>query len=119
MQLRDVSSALFGNEKMAEVVLALVAQQGHATAQQVATDLSVNHDLARKPMLRLVEAGLLVALPRVGGRRSTQFYEVVPGPEWDALVALCRALHGDSEVLAPAPNSRAAAARGGAPSRRG
>jgi predicted ArsR family transcriptional regulator len=92
MQIRDVSSALFGNEKMAEVVLAMASQRGNATAQRVADDLSVNHDLARKPMLRLVEAGLLMALPKTGGRRSAQFYEVVEGPEWDALLALCQVL---------------------------
>jgi len=107
MQLRDVSSALFGNEKMVEIVLAMVSERGHATAQKVANDLLVNHDLARKPMLRLVEAGLLRALPKEGGRRSSQYYEVVEGPGWNALVALSQVLasigqNASSAVTRPA-----------------
>lgn len=92
MTTRDLSSALFGNEKMIEVVLAVAAEHDHATAQQVAKRVGVNHDLARKPLLRLVEGGMLVALPREGGRRSPQYYEAAPGPRWEAMKALCRTL---------------------------
>jgi hypothetical protein len=95
---RDLSSALFGNEKMIAVVLAVAAEHDHATAQQVAKRVGVNHDLARKPLLRLVEGGMLVALPREGGRRSPQYYEAAPGPRWEAMKALCRTLYKSRSV---------------------
>ena len=107
MTTRDLSSALFGNEKMAELVMAVLAEKSHTTAQQVANRLGINHDLARKPLLRLVDAGVLVALPKEGGRRSTQFYEVVPGARWSALVALCAELTG-GPVPEPAGSTEAA-----------
>jgi hypothetical protein len=91
---RSLSAALFNSEKMIEVVLALNVEAGQATAQQVARRLGVNHDLARKPMLRLVDLGLLTRMPRTGGSRSELFYAVVEGAAWDALVTLCDTLVG-------------------------
>jgi len=85
-----VAAKVFNNDKFAEVVQALNAADGAATAQQIATSISVTHDLARKVLLRLVDAGLLKTLPRVGGQRGVLPYEVQPGPEWDALTTLCR-----------------------------
>lgn len=109
MTTREVSAALFGNEKMAEVVVALAAESGLATAQQVATRLRINHDLARKVLLRLVTAGVVRALPKEGGRRSAQYYEPVQGTAWDALLALATVVNearvsvADAAPAAPQP----------------
>ncbi|HVU71442.1 MAG TPA: hypothetical protein VHE83_00620 [Mycobacteriales bacterium] len=91
---RDISALVMGNEKLAEVVLALVAENGSATAQQIAVRLTVNHDLARSPLQKLVRAGVLTELPRRGGPRSELFYEVIDSPLWRALVALAVAVQG-------------------------
>lgn len=91
-EARRLSASVFNNEKFAEVVLALQAEGGQATAQQVAQAVGISHDLAKKVLVRLTDAGLLKALPRVGGCRGILPYEVQSGPEWDALDALCSLL---------------------------
>jgi hypothetical protein len=89
---RRRSGAVFNNDKFIEVVLAFADQQGTPTTQEVARRVGVNHDLAKKVIVRLEAAGLVKGLPRVGGARGPLPYEVQRGAEWDALVTLARAL---------------------------
>lgn len=87
-----MSSAVFGNDKMVDVVLALDGWSGTPIAQQIARQIGVQHDLVRKVLTRLETAGLVKALPRAGGSRGPVPWEVQAGPEWSALVLLARTL---------------------------
>lgn len=91
-ETRRVSAALFGNEKLVEVVLGLVEEGGLATAQQVARRLTITHATARQTLVRLAAAGMLRLLPKSGSTRSEQYYEAVEGNRWHALVALAAAV---------------------------
>lgn len=91
---RRISAAIFNNDKLIEVVLALDSDGPQATAQQIARRLVINHDLVKKVLVRLEAAGLVKEMPRVGGRRGALPYEVQAGDEWRALLSLCRALQG-------------------------
>jgi hypothetical protein len=90
---RDLSSAIFNNDKFVEVVLALARWDGPGvTAQQLARQLFVNHDLVKKVLVRLTAANFVKPQERVGGKRGALPYEIQPGPAWTALVALAREL---------------------------
>ncbi len=89
-QTRRRSAALFGNEKVAEIVLALEAQQGFARLTDVSAATGIVHSMVRPVLARLVEGGVLEALPRRGGSRSEQFFEVCAGAAWTSLLQLCR-----------------------------
>lgn len=94
--MRDVSSAIFNNDKFVEVVLALARWVGPTvTAQELASQLRISHDLVKKVLIRLGAASLVKTRERVGGRRGALPYEIQRGPEWGALVALAGALAGD------------------------
>jgi len=87
-EARHRSSALFGNEKMVEMVLAM---DGHlpTTAQWLATRTGVAHNLCRAVLQRLAAAHVLKPLPRLGSR-SAAFYDVADDDSaWIALVGLC------------------------------
>lgn len=100
---RDLSSALFNNDKMVEVVLELNRSSGGPlsgvgspptgiTTREIARALHVPDDLVKRALARLEAAGLLKQLPRVGGRRGPLPYEVLEGRVWRALVELAAAL---------------------------
>jgi hypothetical protein len=91
-ETRLVSAALFGNEKFAAVVAALADEGGSATAQQIAKASRIDHSLVRNVLIRCVGAGACRMLPKVGGSRSAQYYERVPGQLWDATLALASAI---------------------------
>lgn len=92
---RDLSAAIFNNDKFAEVVVALASWDGPTvTAQQLARQLAVNHDLVKKVLVRLEAASLVKTQSRVGGRRGALPHEIQRGPTWDALVALASSLAG-------------------------
>lgn len=90
-ETRRISAAVFGNEKMVEVLLALGQEQA-ATAQVIAAKTGISHSLVRDVLLRLVAGGAVRALPKIGGSRSPQFYEPIEGPLWDALMTAARAV---------------------------
>jgi predicted transcriptional regulator len=91
--VRAVSSMIFNNDKFIEVVDALAAWDRPAvTAQEVARDLGINHDLVKKVLNRLEAAGLLKRQERIGGRRGVLPFEIQQGPVWDALTRLVRTL---------------------------
>lgn len=89
-ETRRRSAALFGNEKVAEVVLALEANHGFARLTDVSVTAGIVHSMVRPVLARLVEGGVLVALPRERGRRGEQFFEVQRGAAWSALLQLSR-----------------------------
>jgi DNA-binding transcriptional ArsR family regulator len=87
-EARRLSSSLFNNDKLADVV-GVLDVEGTATAQEIARAIGVTHDLVKAVLVRLGEAGLVKALPRIGGTRGALPYEVQRGDEWRALAALC------------------------------
>jgi ribosomal protein S25 len=88
-ETRRRSAALFGNEKTVEVILALKGE-GIATAQMVAAKTGLAHSLARDALKRLCQGGVIREIPRVGGSRSSLYYEPIEGPLWEALAAAAR-----------------------------
>ena len=90
-ETRRRSSALFGNEKAVEVILAL-NEEGAATAQMIADRTGISYSLARDALIRLGTGGAIRHLPRAGGSRSPLYYQPVAGDLWDALTAAARAV---------------------------
>lgn len=87
---RAVSAAVFGNEKFAEVAVALAEEEGAATAQQLSKATGIDHSMVRSVLLRSVAGGIVDALPRTGGSRSAQYYQPVAGDLWEATLSLAR-----------------------------
>ncbi len=86
--LREVSAKVFGNEKTAEVVRALAAQNHTATAQQIAQRTGIGHSLVGDVLKRLAAASLAKPLPR-SHTRGALYYEADPDDEvWVAMVRL-------------------------------
>jgi predicted transcriptional regulator len=107
--LRDVSSALFNNDKLMEVVLELDRWHRDAvqrldrrylgvTTRELAKSLGIQDDLVKKVLARLVAAGLLKELPRSGGRRGPLPYEVQQGRQWRTLVDLAETFRTPIEI---------------------
>lgn len=90
-ETRRRSAALFGNEKAVEVVIAL-NEQGVATAQELHASTGIAYSMVRDALGRLVQGGVVRALPKVGHSRSPQYYQPIEGPLWSALVAGAQAL---------------------------
>jgi hypothetical protein len=59
------------------------------TTRMVASETTFGDSLVRPVMRRLGAAGLLAALPRTGGPRSTLNYQVMRGALWTAVVRAC------------------------------
>jgi predicted ArsR family transcriptional regulator len=88
-------------------VAALALESGTATAQQVAKRTGIDHSMVRDVLLRLVDSGVVVALPRATSR-APQYYEApAGGSAWLALVHLARLLI-DLHSQDPAPAVRTA-----------
>lgn len=87
---RRLSAALFGNEKVVEVALALDEVNAPCTAQELAVRTGIAHSMVRDVLVRLATAGLLLALPKTGGTRSAQYYEPEDRGAWTHLIALAR-----------------------------
>jgi len=85
-ETRRRSAALFNNEKMAEVILSLHAEHGAAHAQEISRRTSISHSLVRDVLVRLAAAGVLTALPKLGGSRGAQYYEPSDRELWQRLV---------------------------------
>jgi DNA-binding FadR family transcriptional regulator len=88
---------LFGNEKVAEVVLAMESIHAPSTAQELARQTGIAHSMVRDVLVRLTAAGLLSPLPRIGGARSAQYYEINDADPWAHLTALARWLDEGSQ----------------------
>jgi predicted ArsR family transcriptional regulator len=91
-----------GNEKTAEVVLALKQEEGVATAQQLSASTGIAYSMVRDALTRLVQGGAIEPQARTGGSRSPLYYRRVEGDVWDGLVviaqALCAEAHDHTEI---------------------
>lgn len=78
---RAKSAALFNNRHFADCAAHLlgVSKSGaeFVTVRQIAAASQLADSLVRPVVLRLVDAGVLEKLPRLGGGRSPQYYRVV------------------------------------------
>jgi ribosomal protein S25 len=88
---RPLSAAVFGNEKVVEVVLALENESRAATTKQLSQRTGIDHSMVRAVLLRLADAGVLRPLPRAHARGAL-YYEVAAPAVWERLLALARAL---------------------------
>jgi ribosomal protein S25 len=75
-------------EKLAEVVQFLSTERAPATAQSVATGTGIPYSLTRDALRRLLAAGVVQELPRLGGARSPLYYEIVEGKMWGLFVEM-------------------------------
>jgi GTP-sensing pleiotropic transcriptional regulator CodY len=98
---RRRSAALFNNEKMAEVILALDDARGAAHAQEISQKTGITHSLVRDVLVRLLTAGVVAALPRVGGSRGTQYYQPQDEELWRRLVSLASYLADQESSTGP------------------
>lgn len=85
---RRMSAAVFGNEKLAEVVQFLSTERAPATAQAVASGTGIPYSLTRDALRRLLAAGVVQELPRLGGSRGPLYYEIVEGKMWRLFVEI-------------------------------
>lgn len=93
--VQRVSAKVFGNEKYAEVVCALDAEGGAATAQMIAKRTGIDHPMVRDVLVRLAEAGVTTPLSRASSR-APLYYKVEPDdPVWRAIKALARTIRSD------------------------
>jgi hypothetical protein len=87
----EVSASLFNNRYFTRVVQAVAevgaAQDGLVTTRAVAAATGVSDSLVRPVILRLEAGRVLHRLPRAG-LRGAQYFSVVPGELWDALLAV-------------------------------
>lgn len=83
---RRLSAAVFGNEKTAEVVMALTAAGGVARATDIVQSTGIAHGMVRPVLRRLLEAGALTAMPRRGGSRGELYFEIGSEGLWAAIV---------------------------------
>lgn len=84
--LRRRSKVLFGNADRLEVVDAVGRSSGGVVhAQELSNELGISPPRVRAQLLALVEAGLLVSLPRHG---SVQNYERVDDIFWESVCAV-------------------------------
>jgi hypothetical protein len=102
---QERSAAIFGNRHFAEVVLAVdrLSATGDAfvTTRMVASETTFGDSLVRPVMRRLDAAGLLAALPRTSGPRSTLNYQVLRGALWIAVVGACGETVGEDAARSP------------------
>jgi hypothetical protein len=90
---RRVSASIFGNEKIAEIVLLLEAEPGALLAADISRRTGFGHSLVRDVLVRLSRTSALRALPKVGNARGPAYYEKnAESPLWQALVNLAQVI---------------------------
>lgn len=98
-EARRLSAAVFGNRHFAAVVAAIKERMSSeaelVTARELARAAALSDSTVRPVLLRLAEAGVLLALPKAGHARTTQYYQPVPGLLWTALGQMANAVRGD------------------------
>jgi hypothetical protein len=97
-EIRRRSAALFGNEKVVEVVLAMARTEAphSVTAQDVSKATEIAHSLVRDVLVRLATSEVLVAVPKVGGSRAAQYYQPRADFGWTQLVAMAELVESRS-----------------------
>jgi hypothetical protein len=90
---RRLSASVFGNEKIAEIVLILDAGPGASLVAEIARRTGFGHSLVRDVLVRLSRTPALRALPRAGNPRGPAYYEKnAESPLWAALAQLAQAV---------------------------
>ncbi|HYV15246.1 MAG TPA: hypothetical protein VE972_04435 [Conexibacter sp.] len=85
-QLRKRSKVVYGNADRLEVAYAVMQSSSRVVhAQELAQTLGITASRVRAQLLALVDAGLMVMLPRTG---QTQDYERLDDPFWDSVSAI-------------------------------
>jgi DNA-binding transcriptional ArsR family regulator len=94
---RDASAAIFGNRYMAEVLATIdgIADDEGVTVRRIARELNIGDSVVRPILSRLLEAGYVEALPKIGGSRSAQYYVVTDRPVNRTLAAYVRSMISD------------------------
>jgi hypothetical protein len=94
---RRISTSIFGNEKIAEIVLLMDDEPGALTAAEISRRTGFGHSLVRDVLLRLGKTPAVRALPKTGNPRGPAYYEKnLDSPLWPALVRLARVIVSDS-----------------------
>jgi hypothetical protein len=90
---RRISTSIFGNEKLAEIVLLLDAEPGALLAADISRRTGFGHSLVRDVLVRLSRTPAVRALPKAGNPRGPAYYEKnADSPLWPALVQLAEAI---------------------------
>ncbi|MGO9292382.1 MAG: hypothetical protein ACLP52_00615 [Streptosporangiaceae bacterium] len=90
---RHISTSIFGNEKVAEIVLVLDAEPGALLVAEIARRTGFGHSLVADVLKRLSKTPALRALPKAGNLRGPAYYEKnVDSPLWSALVQLAEVI---------------------------
>jgi hypothetical protein len=58
----------------------------------IAARTGIAHSMIRAAVERLVEGGVVRALPKTGGTRSPQYYQPIGGQVWDTFLATVQAV---------------------------
>ena len=75
----ELSAAVFGNRHLAKVLATAAAMEDEGelvTTRRIATRTSLPDSVVRAILLRLVQAGVVVATLREGGARGQQYYAI-------------------------------------------
>ena len=100
---RRTSTNIFGNEKLAEIVLMLNAEPGALLAADIARRTGFGHSLVRDVLVRLSKTSAIRALPKTGNPRGPAYYEKdSQSPLWAPLVQLAQAVAASDQVVEPA-----------------
>ncbi len=88
---RRISADIFGNEKIAEIVMLLDGEPGALLAADICRRTGFSHSLVRDVLVRLSRTPALRALPKTGNPRGPAYYEKnTESPLWPALVGLAK-----------------------------
>lgn len=102
-ETRRLSASIFGNEKLAEIVLLLEAEPGALLAADIARRTGFSHSLVRDVLVRLSKTPAVRALPKTGNPRGPAYFEKCPESLlWPALVELARAVGATGRLADPA-----------------
>jgi hypothetical protein len=73
-----MSASIFGNEKLAEIVLLLEAEDGALLAAELSRRTGFTHSLVMDVLVRLSKTSAVRALPRTGNPRGPAYFEKCP-----------------------------------------
>lgn len=93
---RRTSAAVFGNEKVVEVVLAINALGGVTRTTDIVAETGIANGMVRPVLGRLVDAQVLSTLPRRGGTRGELYYEVARADLWRDITGVAQRIAGVS-----------------------
>jgi hypothetical protein len=102
LETRRISASIFGNEKLAEIVLLLEGEDGALLAAELSRRTGFTHNLVMDVLVRLSRTSAVRALPRTGNSRGPLYFEKCPAsPLWPPLVALARVVSAPDRSVDP------------------